>query len=327
MTEFQTKVLRKYKELKWAKPATFNGCETSTKKFALNNTQQFVGKYFTPSSENGILLYHSVGSGKTLSAINVLKQFILKGFNCVWITRTTLKKDLDKGLTLLPLSKTFPVYSYKQWSNICKRKGENYNSLMAKAKAKNPNTTDPFYKTVVIVDEAHKLYTKDLKPQEFHDISKIQQRIFESYSNSKEDRMRLLLMTGTPLTEDPLELVQLLNLLIIDEGRRMEVRGFELNEAQFRKKTADLVSYIDSSLDRSKFARVKYTEVLVDISKEQLVKGDDCKAVFKNCKSAGFTKDDCDKAKKKCEFVNRVALAVKGKSQQAVLKKRCGLEL
>lgn len=328
MEDFQTKILKKYKDLKWKKPELKNDCDVSKRKFSLNNTQQFVGRYFTPKSENGILLYHSVGSGKTLSAINILKQFMLADFNCVWITRSTLKKDLDKGLDLLPLPKSFPVYSYKQWSNICKRKGENYNILMRKAKAKNPSTNDPFYRTVVIVDEAHKLYTKDLKPQELHDISKIQRCIFDSYKNSKEDRLRLVLMSGTPLTEDPLELIKLLNLLIAKETNRLDVDNFSLDdEADFRNKTKDLVSYIDSSLDPSKFAVVKYSEILVDISKEDAKKGDDCKQAYKSCRSFGFTADDCSKAKKKCEFVNKVMVDIKGKSQEAVLKKRCGIEL
>jgi hypothetical protein len=330
-TDIQTKILKNYKHLKWKKPELKNECENSKRKFALNNTQQFVSKYLTPETENGILLYHSVGSGKTLSAIAIVKQFMNKGFNCVWITRTTLKKDLDKGLALLPLPKPFPVYSYKQWSNICKRKGENYNSLLAKAKAKNSATTDPFYKTIVIVDEAHKLYTKDLKPQELHDISKIQECIFNSYSVSKENRMRLVLMSGTPLTEDPLELVQLLNLLLVQESKRINVGNFSLtsnSEIQdFRNKTKDLVSYIDSSLDPSKFARVKYSEVLVGISKEGDKGGENCKDVYKNCKTAGFSQDDCSKAKKKCEFVNKVVVDLRGKSQEAVLKKRCGLEI
>ena len=37
---------------------------------------------------------------------------------------------------------------------------------MERAKKSNPQTNDPFYKTIVIIDEAHKLYTKDLKTQE-----------------------------------------------------------------------------------------------------------------------------------------------------------------
>lgn len=332
MTDIQTKILKKYADLKWKKPTLKNECEgAGKKKFALNNTQKFVSRYLTPESQNGLLLYHSVGSGKTLSAIAIVKQFMERGFNCVWVTRTTLKKDLDKGLALLPLPKSFPIYSYKQWSNICKRKGENYASLLAKAKAKNSETTDPFYKTVVIVDEAHKLYTKDLKPQELHDISKIQKCIFDSYSRSKENRLRLVLMTGTPLTEDPLELVQLLNLLITQEENRIDVGDFSLESSRdiqdFKSRTEDLVSYIDSSLDPSKFATVKYNEVFVEISKEEMKGLEDCKGVYKSCRTAGFTQDDCSKAKKKCEFVNRIAIDSRGKSQQAILKKRCGLEL
>jgi hypothetical protein len=341
--KLQEQVGVEFKKFKWPPIANKNACSTSgsTGKFELNNTQKFVSSYFTPKSVNGIFLYHSVGSGKTLSAINLIKNFQEKGFNAIWVTRASLKKDIEKGLTLLPTPKSFPVYSYKQLSNICKRKGENYKYLVEKAKklGSKSTETDPFYKTVIIIDESHKLYgSKDLKPQEMHDIKVIQEAFFRSYRKSGEDRLRLCLMSGTPITEDSKEVLKLLNLLITNESKRINVENFYENftdgaevsdklTEEFKEKTKGLVSFIDVSKDFSKFAQVKLTEVFVPISKEDTAPELDCKAVYKTCRESGFTQLDCVEAKKECSLKNKIKKETLGKSQTTILKKRCGIEM
>jgi|APGre2960657404_1045060.scaffolds.fasta_scaffold00054_2 ribosome-associated translation inhibitor RaiA len=336
----QDQVEKEFKKLKWPAIKLENACDNSDKKkFALNNTQQFVSNYFTPKNPNGILLFHSVGSGKTLSAVSTVKNFQEQGFNAIWITRTTLKKDLDKALILLPTPSSFPVYSYKQWSNICKRKGENYRDLLEKAKKINPKTNDPFYKTVIIVDEAHKLYTKDLKPQELHSISVIQERVFESYLNSGENRARIVLMTGTPVTENPIEAIQLFNLLLTKPGDRFNISSFtnsfidsdgevvESEVEKFKNKTKGLISYIDMSGDKSKFAQIKYTEVFVPISDESIEAKAECNEVYSSCIKNGFNRFECKSAKDRCLFKNKVQASTKGKSQVSLLRKKCKIDI
>jgi hypothetical protein len=338
---FQEQIASEFKKFKWPENSTKNGCqEINNNKFELNNTQKFIGTYFTEKNPNGILLFHSVGSGKTLSATNIIKNFQEKGFNAVWITRGTLKKDLDKALTLLPTPKAFPVFSYKQLSNICKKKGENYKYLIEKAKkaGANDSNTDPFYKSVVIVDEAHKLYTKDLKPQEQHDIKAIESAFFNSYSNSGENRLRLCLMSGTPIAEDPRELLRLLNLIIQEKKNRFDIEPFYKNfvkdslvdpelQSEFKEKTKGLVSFLDASKNASTFAQVKITEVLVPISKESQEAQIDCKEVYKTCMSSGFTKLDCTEAKQSCAYKNKIKKEAAGKDQTTILKKRCSISL
>lgn len=340
--KLQEDVAVEFKKFKWPATGNKNGCsENGTNgKFELNNTQKFVSSYFTPKNPNGILLYHSVGSGKTLSAVSVVKNFQEKGFNAVWVTRGTLKKDLSNALILLPTPRTFPVYSYKQLSNICKKRGENYKYLVEKAKKAGSKgaETDPFFKTVIIIDESHLLFSKDLKPQEQHDIKVIQQAFFKSYSKSGEDRLRVCLMSGTPITEDPKEVLNLINLIIVDENKRINVEKFyndfakdgypdpELSE-KFKEKTKGLISFIDSSKNKSTFSQVKLTEVFVPISKEDTDPELDCKAVYKTCRESGFTQLDCLEAKKGCSLKNKIKKETTGKSQTTILKKRCGIEM
>ena len=63
-------------------------------------TQEFVRSYFTPSSAyKGLLLAHSVGTGKTCSAIAIAtSSFIKKGYSVLWVTRHTLKADIWKNM-------------------------------------------------------------------------------------------------------------------------------------------------------------------------------------------------------------------------------------
>lgn len=63
-------------------------------------TQAFVQAYFTPIAPvRGMLLYHSVGTGKTCSAIAAATaNFEPLGYTILWVTRTTLKNDIWKNM-------------------------------------------------------------------------------------------------------------------------------------------------------------------------------------------------------------------------------------
>jgi hypothetical protein len=313
--EIQDQVGKKYKNLEWPEFSNENFC-TGSKKFELNNTQKFVGEYFTPKNPNGMYLFHSVGTGKTLTAINVIKKFQEKGYNAIWVTRTTLRKDLDKSLKMLPVPRPFPVFSYKQFSNIYKGKNENYKALIQKSK-----NEDPLYKTVLIIDEAHKLFTKDLKPQEMHDIKAIQKLIYNSYSISKESRVRVILMSATPVSKDFTEIINSVNLLIPELSKRLPLDTFD--PVAFKEATKGMISYLDLSNDKSKFAKVKYTEVFTDISSPENKEKIDCKGIIKECLKLGHSNATCAEAKKNCLLAKKISDSTKGKTQSEMLKKRC----
>jgi Rad3-related DNA helicase len=63
-------------------------------------TQEFVRRYFTPRAPvKGMLLQHSVGTGKTCSAIAAASyNFEPNGYTILWVTRTTLKNDIWKNM-------------------------------------------------------------------------------------------------------------------------------------------------------------------------------------------------------------------------------------
>ncbi len=319
VTKIQKEVFKTFgKEYSYEIPKITNGCVApktkSTNKIVLTKTQDFIKDYFTPESENGLFLYHSVGSGKTLTGVAILKEFEKKNWNTLWVTRTTLKEDLSKALDMLPLSKKLTVLSYKQFSNIGKKKGAIYRKLISR----DPVLTDPLYKTVVIIDEAHKLYTKDLKAQEMHDIKAIQKMIHNSYDNSKVP-CKIVLMSATPITKNPLEVVNLFDLIIQDKNKRflkdgeqffldfyVEKNGKFKKDALsiFRNSIDGLISYIDVSKNPEKFAQLVLKEIKTKISVPNFTisKKDICKNSYDVCrKQLAIDVVSCRKELERCK--------------------------
>ena len=103
---------RNYSDYKWDKIKVENLCEerpasssssSSEEKEAdvsYTNTQLFISDYFTPSLYNrGMLLWHSVGTGKTCTAIlTASKSFEREKYTIIWVSRSTLINDVWKNM-------------------------------------------------------------------------------------------------------------------------------------------------------------------------------------------------------------------------------------
>lgn len=272
----------------------------------LTPTQEFVSTFFTPRSpQKGMLLHHSVGTGKTCCAIaTATTSFEPEGYTILWVTRTTLKGDIwknmfdqvcssvikskfgsdpsfsmpitmDARMKLLSPSWSIRPMSYKQFSNLVSGSNSMYQQLV-----KKNGTTDPLRKTLLIIDEAHKLYGgDDLSSVERPDMRKLHAAIMKSYDVSGDESVRLLLMTATPFTNDPLELVQLLNLFRLrDDQLPVEFDAFShrylTKEGIFTKRgkrvflddVAGYISYLNRERDARQFAQPQITPVTVSAS-------------------------------------------------------------
>lgn len=288
-------------EYKWADAKLENLCpnddqakdskETSST-IHYNKTQNFVRRYFTPDLVNhkGILLAHSVGTGKTCTAIaTATTSFEREGYTILWVTRTTLKTDIWKNmfdqicsdslrqLGTIPsskdgkarmrlLSKAWSIrpMSYKQFSNLVSGKNSMYQELV-----KRNGTLDPLRKTLLIIDEAHKLYGEtDLSTIERPDMAAFHESVMRSYEVSGADSVRLMLMTATPITTSPMEFVKLMN-LCKERPRQMETefaafsqeyldgagRFTGAGETRFLDEIAGYVSYLNREKDARVFAQ------------------------------------------------------------------------
>jgi hypothetical protein len=272
---------------------------------SLNPTQDFVRTFFTPQSPyKGLLVWHSVGCGKTCTAIaTATASYEQEGYTILWVTRTTLKSDVYKNMfddvchiilaekmkqgLIMPedltrrkklLSKNWiePI-SYKTFSNLLTPGA--HNVYMDKLIQRN-GTADILKKTLIIIDEAHKLYGGDLKAGERPDMAVMERLLQKSYDISGKDSARLLIMTATPFTNSPLELFQLINLCKEDASEKIptDITEFKakymnadalLTEAGVKKladKLSGYISYLNREQDPTQFAQPIMIEVPVIMS-------------------------------------------------------------
>jgi len=238
-TQFRNYV-KQFPHVKWEDVKMENMCVEKTgggNIIQYTPTQRFVKTYFTPQCPvKGMLLWHSTGTGKTCSAIAAATStFAPQGYTVLWVTRTTLKNDIwknmfdqvcneqirtmiadgiqipqdhNKRMKLLSDSWKIRPISYKQFSNLVSKENNYYKRLVD-----INGSTDPLRKTLLVIDEAHKLYGGgDLSSIERPDMKALHKSVMDSYQLSGVDSVRLLLMTATPITENPMELVKLVNL-------------------------------------------------------------------------------------------------------------------
>jgi hypothetical protein len=273
-------------------------------------TQAFVQGYFTPDAPvKGMLLYHSVGTGKTCSAIAAATtNFEPLGYTILWVTRTTLKNDIwknmfdqvchksiqtkiENGLSmpdaqkdrmrLLSKAWRFRPMSYKQFSNLVSKKNRLYTELV-----KQNGEADPLQKTLIIIDEAHKLYGGgDLSSLERPDMKALHESLMNSYAISGANSVRLLLMTATPITENPMELVQLMNLckpiheqmpasfdLFASQYLSEEGVFTKKGQRQFMDNIAGHISYLNREKDARQFSQPRVRKIMVPMLSNELLK-------------------------------------------------------
>jgi hypothetical protein len=99
----QHDVLAKYHNFQWPKPEYKDNCQLKKKEPFIatrNPTQNFLLEYFTPSSpQKGMLLWHSVGSGKTCTVVNICSgHFEQEKYRIIYVNRPSLKTDIYKNV-------------------------------------------------------------------------------------------------------------------------------------------------------------------------------------------------------------------------------------
>ena len=122
---------------------------------------------------------------------------------------------------------------------------------------------DPLYKCLIIIDEAHKLYNKELPPNEKPDLDALERMIHGSYAKSGANSVRVVLMTATPYTYSPLEFFKLMNLVREDvlptQLEKIDLKRGRMTTALIHKYDG-YISYVDVSKDRSRFAQIEYVD-------------------------------------------------------------------
>jgi hypothetical protein len=274
-------------------------------------TQAFVSNFFTPNNPlKGMLLWHSVGTGKTCTAIaTATSTFEKQGYTILWVTRTTLKNDIWKNMfdqvcheivklkienegIVIPskntdrmklLSKSWRVrpMSYKQFSNLVSKKNQIYETMV-----KINGKEDPLRRTLLIIDEAHKLYGGgDLSSIETPDMVSLHASLMNSYIVSGTNSVKLLLMTATPIQTDPMELIKLINLFKMPDQQMpntfetfseeyLNNEGFFKPEGlhKFRNEIAGHISYLNREKDARQFSQPVVSSIKTNVYDKEILR-------------------------------------------------------
>lgn len=308
--ELQNYIRENYSHCMWPKPKMENQCLTTPsvggdsgpKIVNFTPSQEFIRTYFTPSNPyKGMLIQHGVGCGKTCTAIaTATSSFDSQGYTILWVTRSSLKSDLYKNMfdlvcnahikEMLLAGKTIPKdkaartrllgkawaiqpMSYRQFSNLVEGKNEIYQKLV-----KLNGEEDPLKKTFIIIDEAHKLYGgDDISGTEKPNMEAFHQALMNSYQVSGQESARVMLMTATPYTNDPMEFFKIVNLMkepeeqfpeTFDAFRReyLDKNGKFTEEGRKRimDQLAGQISYLSRQNDARQFARIHTHQLTVN---------------------------------------------------------------
>jgi len=332
---------------KWAWPVQTlrNACDTGAivpgTAVRFTPTQQFIRHYFVPESPiKGLLAWHSVGTGKTCTAVATSSgAFLNAGYRILWVTRNALMSDVWKNVfdsvCYVPFrsggvggrNEVSPLFmkpiSYKMFQNALERKND-----LGRYLYRVNGERDMLHRTFLIIDEVHKLHDGDLLVTEKADFSVIQRFIWNSYKISGADSVRPLLMTATPIGDTPQSLFDIINTLIPDEaGRLMNLDKFRKlyvdgeghvnaeGGAYFGLRVKGLISYLNRERDPTTFAIPTIKTINVGIG---AIDVPDVRSLARGCLSvvAKSGKQTRKKSRRTCYLAARSDYASKYKMTQ-----------
>lgn len=225
--------------------------------------QRLIANFINPHTPyNGLLLVHEMGTGKTCSAVAVAERFIRSEQRQFPETRL-------KNIIVLTKGKGLQNNFINEIANVC-TKGQylegidyvknrdrrvrknikvNYTFDTFEVFSKNLRKlqdwekTNTYENTLFIVDEAHHLRMSN-DPEERN----IYKEIFSLFELLKH--RKILLLTGTPMKDQPEEIVNLMNLIIPNKLESADLTNLE----NLKTKVSGYVSYLRammSDIDRT----------------------------------------------------------------------------
>ena len=224
------------------------------KKFELQIPQQFVSEFINPNTPyKGLLIYHQIGAGKTCAAVSIAENWKKKR-NILVLTPASLMGNFydelrsrctgDEYLTpkdrlifdgLKPASSKYNEMIKK----IDKKINQfytvlSYNKFITKLNEKKINLKN----TLLIVDEVQNIVSER---GTFYKI------ISKAIDNAPQD-LRIILLSGTPIFDKPVEIALTMNLLKLP--KKMPI-GTEFNDTflDFSKNKDGEILYSPKNLD------------------------------------------------------------------------------
>jgi len=239
----------------------------------LRNYQAFIGSILDYRSPyHNALVYHGLGAGKTVAAINVYN--VLYNYNPAWNVFLLIKASLKDDPWLKDLKEWIPKEDQEErMANI---KFVHYDAPNADKSFLNAvKESDSTKKNIYIFDEAHN-FIKNVYNNMITKTGKRALTIYDYIIQDKKenDSTRVVLLSGTPAVNTPYELALIFNLLrpgifpstetkfnetyITRSGNSLSLNPASKN--MFQRRILGLVSYYigsDPNLFASKEVKVK----------------------------------------------------------------------
>jgi SNF2 family DNA or RNA helicase len=239
----------------------------------LRNYQAFIGSILDYRSPyHNALVYHGLGAGKTVAAINVYN--VLYNYNPAWNVFLLIKASLKDDPWLKDLKEWIPKEDQEErMANI---KFVHYDAPNADKSFLNAvKEADSTKKNIYIFDEAHN-FIKNVYNNMITKTGKRALTIYDYIIQDKKenDSTRVVLLSGTPAVNTPYELALIFNLLrpgifpstetkfnetyITRTGNTLSLNPASKN--MFQRRILGLVSYYigsDPNLFASKEIKVK----------------------------------------------------------------------
>ncbi len=181
-------------------------CKRSQQKIELRSYQQFPGEYL--KENRGLLIDHGLGAGKTKTAVQTITTL---GRDTVIMVPASLHGNFDIELNKVDLSSFAATSSTTGNINIyylhynAGNLVDQYNKIGQRSLFEK-KTENKFSGKLIIIEESHIFFQNVISGKATIAIT-IFQRLMEA-----ED-IKILCLTGTPITGDPFEVVPLFNLL------------------------------------------------------------------------------------------------------------------
>lgn len=255
-------------------------CKKKITKQELHKYQEFLGKYLDyRSPHHDVLIYHGLGSGKTVTAINIYN--ILYNYNPGWnvfiLTKATLRevpwmRDLKSWL-----SKDEYEFRFKNIIFV------HYDSPIADRQFLDAvKNSDSSKKSMYIIEEAHN-FIRNVYSNISSGAGKRALTVYDHIIQDKRENegTRVLCLSGTPAINTPYELALLFNLLRPGSFSKVETDFNQMyisdsvyptinkkHKNMFQRRIMGLVSYyIGATPDMYATQKVHYVDV--EMSKYQ----------------------------------------------------------
>ena len=205
-------ILKNFKKYKLDMIAESKNTNIENVTNAVKKYQAFIASYLDYRSPfKDILIYHGLGSGKTVTTINIYN--LLYNYNPNWNVFILIKASLKDDPWIKDLNKWLSKNNFDdRYKNIY---FIHYDSPSADKDFINKvKTADIQKKNIYIIEEAHN-FIKNVYNNIKLKLGKRAFTIYDYIQNEKKDNdnTRIILLSGTPAVNNPFELALIFNLL------------------------------------------------------------------------------------------------------------------